>query len=803
MKSFAVRLLVFFLLLVGTQSIVSALNPPEVPKEILQLDDLVATQADILYFGDSTVGYSDDEPSTAEILQEMRPEYAVGEIVHPAYNLDLYLYYVKYLVRSDHLPDVVIIPINMRSFSPEWDLRPGYQFEREKAVLTYGPYLSRLLLRPLEVFGGLAPDISLDAFLDTTVFSGQDPVGKVADYENLLGDIPFEEQQGELEFAYRAAIPSEDQVQALQATLTYYYMYGLDPDHRKITSMLSVADVLEEHGIYPVFYITPINYQQGNQVLGDNFQERFSENTELVKSLLLARDIQVLDLAYELEAFAFVDMEHLREVGKTYIAGQLARVVQAELHPSLDDTNPTATPTFALPETSPVWTVAPSLPAPTQAPMNGSSTPGTPEPSSDSGQAGAMLSTTPTRPPPDGIGTTVSPTRIATPSGSTATPTLLPPASPSDVAASGVVSNVQHLAHLQPAGNYAVEMYGLSYTSLDEDDRPVAIQAHLFVPSVTDNTAFPVLVYGPGTTGVGDLCAPLYEQVRGRDWGNYLGYMLENAAQGYVVILPNGHGFDDPDRTNPYLIAKMEARALLDAARAVYRFFDHPLSGDLLARPKQAVFIGGYSSGGHAAFAAKDHAASYAPELPIVGIIGHGPTTNVETLMRENPLFSPYLVFAYREFYGTRIVDPAEILASDWLPSLESAVTLKCVDELPFYYSYSTRVMYQPEFLEAMNNHELAERFPTFKVALDANYTGVSADTSVPVLILQGTGDTVVTAPSQELFMDHLCVLGNSVTYIEYLAVPHYDIRRVSFRDTLAWMQHVVDGGAPVSDCAQ
>ncbi len=590
MRSFAFRLLVLVLLLVGLQYIVSVLNPPEIPQDVLRLDRYLAAGVDILYFGDSTVGYLDDELLTAEVLQEMLPEHAVGEIAHPAYGLDVYQYYAKYLVRSDHMPDTVIIPINMRSFSPGWDLRPEYQFEREKTVLTYGLFLSRMLLRPFEIFGGLISDTSQAEFLDTIVFSGKEPVGRVRDYENLFGYTPLEVQKGELEFAYQDVLPSEDDVQALQKVLTYYYMYGLDSDHRKIESMLSVVDVLGEHGINPVFYITPINYQQGHLLLGDVFQERITENIELIKSLLLAKSTEVLDLTFDLEAYAFVDMEHLREIGKTHVAEQLSWVLKPELLASSGDSDP-APPTFVLPELSPAATATSSATVPTQPTIDGSSGLGTPEPPSDSGQV------------------------IGIPSP-TVTPTLLSPASSDGVGASGVISDVRHLVHFEPVGNYPVDLYRLSYQSLDEDDQPVEIQANLFVPSVSGATSFPVLVYGPGTTGIGDMCAPLEEQVRGRDWGNYLGHMLEYAAQGYIGILPNGHGFDDPDRTHTYFIAELEARVLLDAARAAYRFFDHELSNDLMARAEQAIFIGGYSSGGHAAFAAKDYAATTLQNCP-------------------------------------------------------------------------------------------------------------------------------------------------------------------------------------------
>jgi pimeloyl-ACP methyl ester carboxylesterase len=223
----------------------------------------------------------------------------------------------------------------------------------------------------------------------------------------------------------------------------------------------------------------------------------------------------------------------------------------------------------------------------------------------------------------------------------------------------------------------------------------------------------------------------------------------------------------------------------------------------VIARPLEAFVIAGYSSGGHAAFAAKDFAASYAPELPFKGVIGHGPTTNLETLLKEDAVFSPYIVQAYRDFYGPEVVDPADVFQDRWVANFENDVMSRCVDDLFRYYSPSARRMYRPEFLEALFAGSLQARVPAFRAALEANASGLSPDgVEIPVLILQGTADQVVTPPSQLEFAAKLCQLGNPVTYFSYPAVSHPNIRRVSFRDTINWITSVANGDLPESSCA-
>ena len=99
--------------------------------------------------------------------------------------------------------------------------------------------------------------------------------------------------------------------------------------------------------------------------------------------------------------------------------------------------------------------------------------------------------------------------------------------------------------------------------------------------------------------------------------------------------------------------------------------------------------------------------------------------------------------------------------------------------------------------------------YPQHKAAMGAENpeihrfanAGLSGGEHIPVLILQGTADTVVTPPSQRAFVTELCSLRNSVTFLEYPAVAHYQTRSVSFLDTLAWMENIVAGGVPESHC--
>ncbi len=367
------------------------------------------------------------------------------------------------------------------------------------------------------------------------------------------------------------------------------------------------------------------------------------------------------------------------------------------------------------------------------------------------------------------------------------------------------------MPRLYPAGTslparYVVDQHTVRYVTTDEKGARLEIMAQLFVPRLNVPEALPVFVYGAGTTGLGDQCAPSREQPVARTWGDYQAHMLSYAAQGYIAILPDYAGFNDDTRLQRYFVADSEARVLMDAARAVYRTFaDGPLPGSP-ATPAQAVFYAGYSQGGHAAFAVRDLAPRYAPELPMKGAIGHGGSTDVTALLRDSPYFAPYVLYSLADYYGAQAVDVSKLLAQRWLPSLTADMTGKCIDQMPAYYGNDPRQLYQPAFQDALFNDRLAQAFPGLKEALDRNNTGL-VPSSVPALVMQGATDPIVPARTAEIFVSKLCAAsataggGGSVTYISYPGVHHFQARQVGFKDTLAWMQTVMTGGAPRSAC--
>jgi pimeloyl-ACP methyl ester carboxylesterase len=349
------------------------------------------------------------------------------------------------------------------------------------------------------------------------------------------------------------------------------------------------------------------------------------------------------------------------------------------------------------------------------------------------------------------------------------------------------------------AVEWPVDVYTLELEIPVEDGSLSPISAEVYVPrrGEGDRAEFPLIVYGAGTTGLNSRCAPSREDQRNPDLGNYTNQMIAQASQGYIVALPNYEGLDTESRRRSYFNADLEARTLLATAHVLTAESpagELPLVGD-------SVFFGGYSQGGHAAFAAADKAEIYTPDLEIAGVFGHGGTTDISDFLQFNPNLAPYFVYAYREFHPDF---PAErMMSARWFARLESAADL-CVDEAFQFNSTNGAMMYNREFWVALRaddtDEDLRQRFPELYALFTQNDAGQSY-TGIPTLILQGLQDPIFTPESAERFVEALCSRNVPVSMIRYPGLDHFNTRQRSFKDTNAWMDAVMAGEFEPNEC--
>ena len=270
---------------------------------------------DVFLFGSSVEEYADskdnDKRSISKMIDSLSNKYHVDSISGNAYQMDLFLELSRYIVRKLNHPKLIIVPINMRTFSPEWDKRPEYQFEKEKMILngfTFLGFVEYAYRKQIPFLFSKFNPITQKDFENTFVFDGKRKVGKVKDFLIEKKNI-------------------KDMNKYIKDGFVFHYMYRLEKEHRKLKSMIELARILSASHIKVLFYITPVDYSKGEIYFPGRFIKRLKDNIDLIKLILTDEGNQVFDLSLSLNSNFFSyearPNEHLNENGRMYVARKL------------------------------------------------------------------------------------------------------------------------------------------------------------------------------------------------------------------------------------------------------------------------------------------------------------------------------------------------------------------------------------------------------------------------------------------------------------------------------------------------
>ena len=191
---------------------------------------------------------------------------------------------------------------------------------------------------------------------------------------------------------------------------------------------------------------------------------------------------------------------------------------------------------------------------------------------------------------------------------------------------------------LEPSGQLGAIMATgtrIMYRSIDARGNPMAVTGTYFEPfnDWPGQGPRPLIVYGPGTQGQGDQCAPSRQFDQGIHFSPYLDiafnyeelFVATMVARGFAIVMTDYQGLGTPG-LHTYVNRVAEGNAMLDAGRAAMR-----LPGTSL-NPHGPLAFWGYSQGGGAAAAAAELAPSYAPELKVVGTYAGAPPADLKEL---------------------------------------------------------------------------------------------------------------------------------------------------------------------------
>ena len=321
-----------------------------------------------------------------------------------------------------------------------------------------------------------------------------------------------------------------------------------------------------------------------------------------------------------------------------------------------------------------------------------------------------------------------------------------------------------------PWGTHATRVL---YRSTGLAGEPIAVSAVVVVPTTPPPAeGHPIVAWAHPTTGVARKCAPslLLDQVMPTISG-----LEELVKRGYVVVATDYPGLGT-DSVHPYLVGPSEGRAVLDSVRVA-----RALTG---AGSRFAVW--GHSQGGHAALWTADLAATYAPELALVGIAAAAPASDLAMLFDDDLGTTAGQVLTALSLWSWSHVFEAS-LDSVVLPHAIKPVGRiggQCVSGFAdLLVDASAYAEIEKGFLKGD-----PARIAPWSTYLTENSPGKRAGKWPPVFIAQGGADTIVDPPVTTNFAIKLCNQGVNVRYFSVPGATHEVIATVAEKAAVAWI---------------
>lgn len=314
----------------------------------------------------------------------------------------------------------------------------------------------------------------------------------------------------------------------------------------------------------------------------------------------------------------------------------------------------------------------------------------------------------------------------------------------------------------------------IMYTSIDDRGALVPATAAIlwpFTPKVFNGSStYPLVAWAHGTSGVFRQCA--VSNIRNLQYDFRSVFTL--ASVGYAVVLADyvGLGTDQPFN---YLAYKLHATDVVYAVKAAQATFPQQLS-------KQWVSFG-HSEGGGVAWAIGERQA--VDSIPgFLGTIAAAPPPSPisNTPPVSNTVFTAFLSFTISHLYGlnlTSIFQPTALQALQYVQQIGG-----CNDA-----GYAALATFTAD--EIYTNTSWVASPPAVQFAKDYSVGGRAL--GGPMLILQGSNDTVVGFAGAQLGFNSTCSVQANNVSVEFVTVVGQNHNPSLYASQRLWLQWIED----------
>ncbi|OEJ60029.1 hypothetical protein BGM19_20585 [Streptomyces agglomeratus] len=319
-----------------------------------------------------------------------------------------------------------------------------------------------------------------------------------------------------------------------------------------------------------------------------------------------------------------------------------------------------------------------------------------------------------------------------------------------------------------------------------------------------------VVAWAHGTVGGPRMCAPSAVPDPAVDlvdyftydspWGSDVGVpaLTQFLGSGDVVVGTDYQGLGTPG-VHQYVVGATEANNVLDSVRAARQITDTH------ANHRTAVL--GWSQGGGAAMFTGQNVRAYTPETQLVGVAGLAPAANLGPDFAGLVPPGPTSATSAAHNAALRINVYRGFLAA--YPELRAEDVLKPAGLKALKGDGEACIEHFSDVIQnnVGNNGKLDTLFQPLRDVPRAWHkrfrenTPGHAATVAPVLVMQGTADTVINPNSTTQYVKRACRFGQPVQYSKYRGATHQTIPVVAEKQYLNWIADRFAGRPAPSTC--
>ncbi|MDO9356069.1 MAG: alpha/beta fold hydrolase [Solirubrobacteraceae bacterium] len=348
----------------------------------------------------------------------------------------------------------------------------------------------------------------------------------------------------------------------------------------------------------------------------------------------------------------------------------------------------------------------------------------------------------------------------------------------------------------------------IMYRSTDTNDQPVAVTGTYIEPKAAwkGAGARPLVTYAEGTQGQGDKCAPSYSLENAIGGG--IGYEVPNisklVSKGFAVVVTDYVGLGTTDRVHTYVNRLDQGRAVLDAARAALRVPGASVTAS------SAVGAYGYSQGGGATASAAELAPTYAPDVNLKGVYAGAPPADLNAVMKtaDGTSLTAVIGFAVNGFLETypQLQSVLDAETNQAGKDALAKIATGCIGEGLAGFAFQKTSKWTTS---GKSISEVVAGRPEVKAIVDAQRIG-TLKPSVPVRLVTGTQDDIVTHGQVKQLAVDWCAKGASVSYVPVIqlfgtggtSLNHLVPMLTEGDGAVKWLSDRLAGTTATSNCA-